>query len=152
MPARIVTLARYAVALALTLSATATLAMNPALLKRQTDAGQSKLPNRAAGHGYMRLISAEDWVTVHGEDRREIRIEIPAHTFIELQALAALPHGCDIKANATGHDEPRGARLPVNFPEQSQSWTLHLDAVPASNCDPHAITLAVTAQSRSKKE
>lgn len=151
MPTYTASVIRCVAALALALGITAALAMNPALLKRQTDAGQSEVPNRAADHGYMRPISAEDWVTVHGEDRREVRLAIPPDTSISVLAIAALPKGCDIQASAAGHDEPRRAGLPVNFPERSQPWTLHLDAAPASNCDPHAMALAVTAKSRSKR-
>jgi len=89
-------LARCIIALALMFSVTAAFAMNPVLLKRQTEAG-------GAGGDVdrcVRLISTEDCAVSRKENRLEALIEVPANASIEGRMIGQPSECCEITTNA----------------------------------------------------
>ena len=141
VPTHTATLTRYAAALTLLLSATVALAMNPALLKRQTEAGN-------AGEGvnrYVRLITAEDWTANREADRLEAEIEIPANASIEGRMIRQPGEGCEITTNASTASTKQEPQFRLHAASRPQPWHLAVRAQPLSACDPNVLRAMLLA-------
>ena len=148
MPTHTATLTRYAAALVLLLSATAALAMNPALLKRQTEAG-------SAGEGvnrYVRLITAEDWTVNRNADRLEAKIEIPANASIAGRMIEQPDEGCEITMNANAASTKQEPQFRFHAAPQAQAWNLAVRAQPLSACDPRVLRAMLIAKDRAERK
>ncbi|WP_148045541.1 MULTISPECIES: hypothetical protein [Salinisphaera] len=142
MPTHTATLARYSAALTLLLSATVALAMNPALLKRQIEAGDAGV----GGNSYVRLITPEDWTVNQEENRLEALIEVPANASIEGRMIGRPSKRCEITTNAIAVSRQQNSQSRFYAAAQAQPWHLAVRAQPLSECNPNVLRAVLIAK------